>query len=115
MKAVIGGILFCVIGTIMAKDSLPKVEVYSRTPGFPGKPNTLICHVSQFYPPVISIELLKNGVEIPGSKQTDLAFEQNWQFHLTKNVAFTPASSDTFTCRVTHLGKSNSHTWVSDM
>uniref|UniRef100_A0A4W5LQE5 Beta-2-microglobulin n=1 Tax=Hucho hucho TaxID=62062 RepID=A0A4W5LQE5_9TELE len=60
----------------------PKVQVYSRNPGEYGKDNTLICHVSGFHPPDISIQLLKNGVEIPDAKQTDLAFEQGWQFHL---------------------------------
>ncbi|RAM39375.1 hypothetical protein DOZ52_29625, partial [Enterobacter hormaechei] len=49
-----------------ARQSDPKVQVYSRNPGEYGKANVLICYVSGFHPPDITIQLLKNGVEIPG-------------------------------------------------
>ncbi|KAF4070482.1 hypothetical protein AMELA_G00285900 [Ameiurus melas] len=62
-----------------AKESPPKTQVYSRNPGEFGKENTLICHVSDFHPPDITIDLLKNGAVIPGAKQTDLAFEKGWK------------------------------------
>ncbi|MCI4381222.1 hypothetical protein PGIGA_G00249140 [Pangasianodon gigas] len=62
-----------------AKESSPKIQVYSRNPGEYGKENTLICHVSDFHPPDIEIKLMKNGAEIPNAKQTDLAFEQGWK------------------------------------
>ncbi|XP_055762069.1 beta-2-microglobulin-like isoform X1 [Salvelinus fontinalis] len=116
MKTVLSVVAFCVVlVTINAKESSPKVQVYSRNPGEHGKDNTLICHVSAFHPPDISIQLLKNGVEIPDAKQTDLAFEQGWQFHLTKSVGFTPASGEEYTCRVRHLKNLKNYTWESDM
>ncbi|CAG5865917.1 unnamed protein product, partial [Menidia menidia] len=96
---------------LVAKEAAPKVQVYSRGPGHYGKDNTLICHVSGFHPPEISIELLKDGQEIPGSKQTDLAFEESWHYHLTKHVPFTPMSGENFVCRVTHMGKKKEYTW----
>ncbi|XP_062339638.1 beta-2-microglobulin-like [Osmerus eperlanus] len=71
---------------------------------------TLICHASGFHPPDISIDLLKNGVVMPDARQTDPAFEQDWQFHLTKSVAFTP-QSDEYVCEVTHMMKSKTYTW----
>uniref|UniRef100_A0A674A491 Beta-2-microglobulin n=1 Tax=Salmo trutta TaxID=8032 RepID=A0A674A491_SALTR len=112
MKTVLSVVAFCVVlVTINAKESPPKVQVYSRNPGEHGKDNTLICHVSGFHPPDISIQLLKNGVEIPDAKQTDLAFEQGWQFHLTKSVGFTPASGEEYTCRVRHLKNLKTYTW----
>ncbi|XP_033987217.1 beta-2-microglobulin-like isoform X1 [Trematomus bernacchii] len=98
-----------------AKDAAADVQVYSRAPGIIGKPNTLICHVKGFYPPEISIQVLKNGKDIPGAKQTDLAFEANWHYHLTKHVPFTPSQDDKYTCLVNHLGSSREFTWVSDM
>ncbi|XP_071391068.1 beta-2-microglobulin-like [Centroberyx affinis] len=115
MKTFLLSVLFCVLGTLMAKDSPPKVQVYSRNPGDFKKANTLICHVSNFHPPDITIELLKNGREIPNANQTDLAFEENWHFHLTKTVAFTPQSGEEFTCKVTHMGKPMSYVWEPDM
>ncbi|XP_028426536.1 beta-2-microglobulin [Perca flavescens] len=98
-----------------AKESPPKVQVYSREPGHFDQANTLICHVSGFHPPEITIELLKNGQELPGSKQTDLAFEENWHYHLTKHVPFTPKNGDNFACKVTHVGKTLTYHWESDM
>uniref|UniRef100_A0A6Q2Z0K5 Immunoglobulin C1-set domain-containing protein n=1 Tax=Esox lucius TaxID=8010 RepID=A0A6Q2Z0K5_ESOLU len=46
--------------TVESKESPPKVQVYSRNPGNFGEKNVLICHVSGFHPPDISIQLLKN-------------------------------------------------------
>ncbi len=89
----------------------PKVQVYSRMPGELGKANTLICHVSSFYPPEIEIELLKNNEVIPSAKQTDLTFEENWHYHLTKHVPFIPGKGEMFACRVTHLGSSKLYHW----
>lgn len=89
----------------------PKVEVYSKLPGEYGKVNTLICHVTDFHPPEIKIELLRNRQAIPGAMQTDLAFEASWHYHLTKHVPFTPQPGDTFSCNVTHVGISKIYTW----
>ncbi|XP_027008586.2 beta-2-microglobulin, like [Tachysurus fulvidraco] len=98
-----------------AKESAPKIQVYSRNPGVFGKENTLICHVSDFHPPDIEIRLMKNGVEIPNAKQTDLAFEKGWKFHLTRSVEFTPSSGETYSCSVRHLKTTRHITWEADM
>ncbi|XP_026182373.1 beta-2-microglobulin-like [Mastacembelus armatus] len=112
--AVLVGLLG-LLGLSMAKDSPPMVQVYTRTPGEYGKSNTFICHVSGFHPPEITIDLLKNGVVVPEAKQTDLAFEENWFYYLTKHTVLTPNKGDVISCRVTHLGKTNSYNWESDM
>lgn len=89
----------------------PKVQVYSRDPGEFGQENTLICHVSNFHPPDITIQLLKNGEELSGAKQTDLAFKQDWHFHLTKNAPFKPVAGENYLCRVTHGGTRKDYAW----
>ncbi|XP_062855392.1 beta-2-microglobulin, like [Trichomycterus rosablanca] len=98
-----------------AKTSPPKIQVYSRNPGEYGKENTLICHVSGFHPPDIEINLVKNGAVIPNAKQTDLAFEQGWQFHLTKSVSFTPNKGDNYLCKVRHMQDTKDVSWEPDM
>ncbi|KAF6728602.1 Beta-2-microglobulin [Oryzias melastigma] len=98
-----------------SKTSPPKVEVYSRDPGQYGKDNTLICHVSNFHPPDITIQLLKDDVELSNPKQTDLAFKQNWHFHLTKSAPFTPEAGAKYTCKVTHSGVAKDYTWEPNM
>ncbi|XP_069572242.1 beta-2-microglobulin-like [Brachyistius frenatus] len=111
--AVVG--LLCLAGSSFAKDAPPKVQVYSHGPGEFKKVNTLLCHVSGFHPPEITIQLLKNGKEMHDSKQTDLSFEENWQYHLTKHAPFTPNQGEHFSCKVTHMGKSKTYNWEPDM
>nr|XP_020457174.1 beta-2-microglobulin-like [Monopterus albus] len=117
MKAVVRLVLLTllILGSSMARELAPKVQVYSRKPGDFGKPNVLICHTTGFHPPVISIELLKNGQVIPGVRQTDLAFEENWHYHLTSFVDFIPKNGDEYTCKVTHNGKPKTYIWEPDV
>lgn len=89
----------------------PKVQVYSRNVGLYGQKNVLICHASGFHPPDITIKLKKNGQEIPGATQTDLSFEQAWDFQLTKHVDFLPQSGEEYTCEVNHMSSTKTYTW----
>ncbi|XP_050973087.1 beta-2-microglobulin, like [Labeo rohita] len=115
LKVVVAALVLLSASCLAKNVTDPKVQVYSRNPGEYGKPNVLICYVSGFHPPDITIELLKNGQEIPGSHQTDLAFEQGWQFHLTKFVDFNPQVGEVYTCRVRHMTNTKSYTWEPDM
>ncbi|XP_029317943.1 beta-2-microglobulin-like [Cottoperca gobio] len=114
-------ILFCLSALVAvsfavdSKHSPAKVQVYSRMPAEYGYENILICYVSDFHPPDISIQLLKNGEEISNANQTDLAFEQNWHFHLTKTVAFKPISGEQYICMVTHGNTTNNYVWNPNM
>ncbi|XP_007235551.2 beta-2-microglobulin, like [Astyanax mexicanus] len=115
MKLMLACVVFAFLGvSSFAKESPPKVQVYSRNPGEYGKENVLICHVSGFHPPDITIDLLENGATIPNAKQTDLAFEQGWQFHLTKSVTFTPKSGVMYSCKVRHMQTTKTYNWESD-
>ncbi|XP_063316904.1 beta-2-microglobulin-like [Pelmatolapia mariae] len=116
MKAVLClAVIAAVYCAVEAKYSAPKTQVYSRNPGEYGKENVLICHVSNFHPPDITITLLKDGVEIPDAKQTDLVFNQDWHFHLTKHVTFTPKDGEKYTCKVTHGTVTKDYGWESNM
>ncbi|PWS23261.1 hypothetical protein DKP78_14010 [Enterococcus faecium] len=107
--------LFFLGSCVLGKQSPPKVQVYSRNPGKLGEANTLICHVSGFHPPDITITLLKDGNEIKGANQTDLAFETGWQFHLTKFVSFHPQKGEDYSCKVRHMADTKTYTWEPDM
>lgn len=98
-----------------AKVSSPKVQVYSYGPGEFGKDNYLICHVSGFHPPDISIELLMDGTEIPKAHQTDLAFNKGWMFHLIKSAPFNPQKGKEYSCKVRHIQKTQIFVWQPDM
>ncbi|KAK7878899.1 hypothetical protein WMY93_030833 [Mugilogobius chulae] len=109
-------VLVALVCAVEAKEARnpPKVQLYSRDPGQFGKQNTLICHVSEFHPPDITIELLKDGTPLD-SEQTDLAFKKNWHFHLTRSAIFTPEDGAKFTCRVTHGPKVTTYNWDPNM
>ncbi|XP_004573138.1 beta-2-microglobulin [Maylandia zebra] len=117
MKAVLClAVIAAVYCAVEGKYSAPKTQVYSRNPGKYGEENVLICHVSDFHPPDITITLLKDGAEIPNAKQTDLVFNQDWHFHLTKHVAFTPKEGENYACKVTHgTQEPKTFGWESNM
>ncbi|XP_051912220.1 beta-2-microglobulin [Hippocampus zosterae] len=95
-------ILAAVYWKVDSKIQSPMVQVYSHKPGKFGEPNILICHVSQFHPPDITIQLFKNGKEMVDAIEADLSFGKNWHFHLTKHAPFTPMRDDKYICKVTH-------------
>ncbi|KAM8883410.1 beta-2-microglobulin-like isoform 1-T1 [Synchiropus picturatus] len=116
MKTFLAAVLFfdlCLVCLSTIRQD-PMVQVYSRNPGRMDEDNVLICHVSNFHPPEITINLLKNGEVISEAEQSDLSFEDNWQYHLIKHATFTPTSSDKFACRVTHEKKTKEHSWEPD-
>ncbi|KAL4640672.1 interleukin-1 receptor-associated kinase 3-like isoform X2 [Arapaima gigas] len=94
LVAAVLAVVLCVV--VSARESPPKVSVYTRNPGEHGKPNKLICHTTGFHPPDIEITLTKNGQPIPESecKQSDLTFSQDWSFELTKTASIIPTKSD---------------------
>ncbi|KAM8883409.1 beta-2-microglobulin-like [Synchiropus picturatus] len=116
MKTFLAAVLFfdlCLVCLSTTRQD-PMVQVYSRGPGWMDKKNVLICHVSNFHPPEIRIDLLKNGEVISEAEQSDLSFEDNWQYHLIKHADFTPKLGDKFACRVTHEKTTKEHSWEPD-
>nr|XP_057922583.1 beta-2-microglobulin-like [Doryrhamphus excisus] len=112
----ISATVLAVCWMVDSKFSSPKVQVYSHKPARLGEENTVICHVSEFHPPDINIQLFKNGVEIREAVQTDLSFKKNWHFHLTKHIDIIPAEGDKYFCKVIHgmeLGKD--YDWEPNM
>ncbi|XP_005425981.3 beta-2-microglobulin [Geospiza fortis] len=94
----------------------PKVEVYARSRAEEGKANTLHCFVTGFHPPKIDIELLKNGVPMPGVTYGDLSFNDKWQFQRLVYAPFTPTTEDIFSCRVAHstMPEARDYKWEPD-
>lgn len=76
-------------------------------------PNSL----SQFHPPQIEIELLKNGKKMNDVQMSDLSFSKDWSFYILAHAEFTPTATDTFACRVKHvtLKEPKTVTWDRDM
>lgn len=78
------------------------MQVYTRHPVENGKQNYLNCYVSQFHPPHVEIELLKNGQKIDKVELSDLSFSKDWSFYLLAHTEFVPNGNDRYACRVSH-------------
>ncbi|XP_055479797.1 beta-2-microglobulin [Psammomys obesus] len=102
---------------LYAIQSTPKVQVYSRHPPENGKTNFLNCYVSQFHPPQIEIELLKNGKPMEKVQYSDLSFSKDWTFYQLAHAEFTPTATDSYTCKVTHITLKEPRivTWERDL
>ncbi|XP_020494434.1 beta-2-microglobulin [Labrus bergylta] len=115
MKLFLSLFVLVAVCSAQQKHTHPKVQVYSSARGEFGNKNTLICHVSGFYPPDLTITLLKGDKELAGCNQTDLAFNKNWHFHLTRSVDFSPTTGDEYTCRVQHGSNIHNYAWEPNM
>ncbi|XP_077355518.1 beta-2-microglobulin-like [Festucalex cinctus] len=107
--------IYYLLGSAVTIQSPPVVQVYSRTKGVFGKANILLCHVNKFHPPVIKVDLLRNGVVMNQANQTEMVFEMDWDYFMTKYVPFVPQSGETYTCLVTHMGISRTFVWEPDV
>ncbi|XP_036040663.1 beta-2-microglobulin [Onychomys torridus] len=98
-------VVFLMLASLACLDAIertPQVQVYTRHPPEDGKPNFLNCYVSQFHPPHIEIELLKNGEKIEKVEYSDLSFNKDWSFYLLAHTEFTPTAADQYACRISH-------------
>ncbi|KAJ1125526.1 hypothetical protein NDU88_003955 [Pleurodeles waltl] len=80
----------------------PKVSIYTTSPLEEGKENTVVCLVSGFHPPKITVEMLRNGEVITNLKAMDMTFESDWKYQWMKYYPFTYKAGDEFRCKVAH-------------
>ncbi|KAM9234040.1 HLA class II histocompatibility antigen, DP alpha 1 chain [Dugong dugon] len=91
-----------------ATNVAPEVTVFPKKPVELGQPNTLICHVDKFFPPVLNVTWLRNGqtvIEGVGESiflpRTDYKF---YKFHKFHYLTFVPSAEDVYDCKVEHWG-----------
>ncbi|KAM9475740.1 beta-2-microglobulin-like [Clarias gariepinus] len=112
MNVLLSFIVLAVFSTIsFAKESPPKIKVYSQNPVVFGKENILVCHLLGFYPQDIHVNLLENGEEIPGAVQSELGINSVGMFHLSKNASITPERKSQFACHVRHMQNEKTVIW----
>ncbi|XP_049745904.1 HLA class II histocompatibility antigen, DP alpha 1 chain [Elephas maximus indicus] len=91
-----------------ATSEAPEVTVFPKEPVELGQPNTLICHVDRFFPPVLNVTWLRNGQTITEGvgeslflPRTDYKF---YKFHKFHYLTFVPSAEDVYDCKVEHWG-----------
>ncbi|XP_003473758.3 HLA class II histocompatibility antigen, DP alpha 1 chain-like isoform X2 [Cavia porcellus] len=83
----------------------PEVTVFPKEPVELGKPNTLICHVDKFFPPVLNVTWLQNGQPVTeGASESIFLSRTDYNFHKFHYLTFLPNTEDVYDCKVEHWG-----------
>ncbi|XP_044530128.1 HLA class II histocompatibility antigen, DM alpha chain isoform X2 [Gracilinanus agilis] len=82
----------------------PVAEVFTQDPLEFGKPNTLICFVSNLFPPNIMVTWQHDGEPVEGSSPVFLSAVDGLGFQAFSYLNFTPSSTDIFSCIVSQEG-----------
>ncbi|EFB14059.1 hypothetical protein PANDA_002284, partial [Ailuropoda melanoleuca] len=88
-----------------ATNEPPEVTVFPKEPVELGQPNTLICHVDKFFPPVLNVTWLCNGqIVTKGITETVFLPSTEFRFHKFHYLTFLPTAEDVYDCKVKHWG-----------
>ncbi|KAF4108670.1 H-2 class II histocompatibility antigen, A-D alpha chain-like [Onychostoma macrolepis] len=81
----------------------PQTSIYPKDDVELGVQNTLICHVTGFYPPSLSISWTKNNVNVTeGMSLSQYRPRADGTFNIFSTFRFTPIEGDIYSCTVNH-------------
>nr|NP_571770.1 major histocompatibility complex class II integral membrane alpha chain gene 1 precursor [Danio rerio]AAA16368.1 MHC class II alpha chain [Danio rerio]AAA16369.1 MHC class II alpha chain [Danio rerio] len=97
----------------------PVTSIYSEDEVVLDERNTLICHVTGFFPPPVNVSWTKNNDIVT----EEISFSQyrrnsDGTFNMFSALKFTPAEGDIYSCTVNHRsiqGQPNTKTWEVDV
>uniref|UniRef100_A0A3P9DTY4 Ig-like domain-containing protein n=1 Tax=Maylandia zebra TaxID=106582 RepID=A0A3P9DTY4_9CICH len=87
----------------LCTDAPSGVMIYTRDEVEFGEENTLICHVTGFYPAPVNVSWTKNGQKVTGSSINTPYPNKDGTFKQTSRLQFTPQLGDIYSCAVQHL------------
>lgn len=97
----------------------PHTAIYLKDDVELSVPNTLICHVTGFYPPSVSISWTKNNANVTeGISLSQYRPRNDGTFNIFSTLKFTPAEGDIYSCTVNHIalqGLPQTKTWDVDV
>ncbi|XP_050972285.1 HLA class II histocompatibility antigen, DP alpha 1 chain-like [Labeo rohita] len=81
----------------------PQTSIYPKDDVELGVQNTLICHVTGFYPPSVNISWTKNNVIVTeGISISQYRPRTDDTFNIFSTLKFTPDEGDIYSCTVSH-------------
>ncbi len=81
----------------------PQTSTYPKNIVQLGVQNTLVCHVTGFFPPSVSISWTKNNVNVTeGINLSQYRPKNDGTFNIFSTLKFTPAEGDIYSCTVNH-------------
>ncbi|XP_008580033.1 PREDICTED: HLA class II histocompatibility antigen, DP alpha 1 chain-like [Galeopterus variegatus] len=88
-----------------ATNEPPEVTVFPKEPVELGQPNTLICHIDKFFPPVLNVTWLRNGQPVTEGVAESLFLPRtDYSFRKFLYLTFVPSAEDVYDCKVEHWG-----------
>ncbi|KAL6456299.1 hypothetical protein MHYP_G00348420 [Metynnis hypsauchen] len=92
----------------------PQTSIYSKSDVQLGSKNTLICHITGFYPPRVGVQWTRNNVKVTDEASLSRYYvTDDGTFNLISTLSFTPQQGDIYTCTVEHaaLDRPLTKTW----
>ncbi|KAG8512153.1 HLA class II histocompatibility antigen, DM beta chain, partial [Galemys pyrenaicus] len=89
-------------GKIPVSRGIPVAEVFTLKPLEFGKPNTLVCYISNLFPPTLTVNWQYNSAPVEGTGPTFISAVDGLSFQAFSYLNITPAASDLYACIVTH-------------
>ncbi|ROL48097.1 HLA class II histocompatibility antigen, DP alpha 1 chain [Anabarilius grahami] len=81
----------------------PETFIYPKDDVQLGVENTLICHVTGFFPPPVSVSWTKNNVIVTeGVSLSQYRPRNDGSFHIFSSLKIIPEERDIYSCRVNH-------------
>ncbi|XP_036419241.1 H-2 class II histocompatibility antigen, A-Q alpha chain-like [Colossoma macropomum] len=82
----------------------PQTSIYPQDDVELGSKNTLICHITGFYPAHVGVSWTKNNINVT----SEASFSRHYvtddgTFNLVTRLSFTPEEGDIYTCTVGHV------------
>ncbi|KAK2898885.1 hypothetical protein Q8A67_010303 [Cirrhinus molitorella] len=97
----------------------PQTSIYPRDDVELGVQNTLVCHVTGFFPPSVNISWAKNNVTVTeGISLSQYRPKTDDTFNIFSALKFTPAEGDIYSCTVNHKalqGQPQTKIWDVDV
>ncbi|XP_043085173.1 H-2 class II histocompatibility antigen, A-U alpha chain-like [Puntigrus tetrazona] len=81
----------------------PETFIYLRSSFQLGAENTLICHVTGFFPPPVNVSWAKNNVIVTeNASLSQYRPRSDGSFHVFSSLKITPEAGDVYSCTVKH-------------
>uniref|UniRef100_A0A673J9F3 Zgc:123107 n=1 Tax=Sinocyclocheilus rhinocerous TaxID=307959 RepID=A0A673J9F3_9TELE len=81
----------------------PETSIYPRNDVQLAVENTLICHVTGFFPPPVNVSWTKNNVVVTeGVSLSQYRPRSDGTFHVFSSLKITPEERDIYSCTVNH-------------
>ncbi|XP_006809847.1 H-2 class II histocompatibility antigen, A-U alpha chain-like [Neolamprologus brichardi] len=100
----------------LERDAPSAVMIYTRDEVEFGEENTLICHVTGFYPAPVNVSWTKNEQKVTEGSTINVPYpNKDGTFTQISRLQFTPQLGDVYSCTVKHLALTQPLTKIYDV